>query len=92
MIKNLFSYVNKDKLSINRDQRICPYFKPQTTNVVLLKGCSKQHSFSMELCCCQEQYWHEDQRRRILKFSFFVSMFQTCDPRGGAQFDPKGII
>ena len=23
------------------------------------------------------------QRRRILKFSFFVPMFQTCDPGGG---------
>ena len=30
--------------------------------------------------------------RRFLKFSFFVAMFQTCDPWGGANFDPRGII
>ena len=29
---------------------------------------------------------------KISKFSFFVPMFQTCDPQGGAQFDPMGII
>ena len=32
------------------------------------------------------------QRRKFLKFSFFVPVFQTCDPRGGASFDPKDII
>ena len=32
------------------------------------------------------------QRRRILKFSFFVPMFRTCDPHGGASFDPRDII
>ena len=32
------------------------------------------------------------QRRKILKFSFFVPMFRTCDPRGGASFDPRDII
>ena len=32
------------------------------------------------------------QRRRILKFSSFVPMFQTCDPRGRPSFDPMGII
>ena len=32
------------------------------------------------------------QRRRFLKFSVFVPMFQYCDPRGGVIFDPRGII
>ena len=32
------------------------------------------------------------QKRRFLKFSFFVPMFQTCDPRRGANFDPRAII
>ena len=32
------------------------------------------------------------QRIRILKFSFFVPIFRTCDSRGGASFDPRGII
>ena len=27
-----------------------------------------------------------------MKFSIFVPMFQTCDPRGGASFDPRGIL
>ena len=30
------------------------------------------------------------QRRRILKFSFFVPMFRTCDPPGPGQFGPQG--
>ena len=30
--------------------------------------------------------------KRNFKVFFFVPMFQTCDPRGGAQFDPRGII
>ena len=32
------------------------------------------------------------QRRRIIRLSFFVPMFQTCDPRGGASFDLRDII
>ena len=34
------------------------------------------------------------QRRKHLKFSFFVPVFQTCDPPppSGAGFDPRGII
>ena len=31
-------------------------------------------------------------QRRFLKFSFFVPVFQTCDPWGGASFDPRAII
>ena len=31
------------------------------------------------------------QRRRILKFSFFVCMFQLVTPLDGASFDPRGI-
>ena len=30
--------------------------------------------------------------KRILKFSFFVPMLQTCHSQGGASFDPRGII
>ena len=30
--------------------------------------------------------------KKNFKVFFFVPMFQTCDPRGGAQFDPRGII
>ena len=30
-------------------------------------------------------------QRRILKFSFFVPMFQTCELWGGVSFDPRGI-
>ena len=33
-------------------------------------------------------YFFLFQRRRILKFSFFV----PCDPRSGTSFDPRGII
>ena len=31
-------------------------------------------------------------RQAILKFSLFVPMFWTCDSRGGASFDLRGII
>ena len=27
-----------------------------------------------------------------MKFSIFVPMFQTCDPQGGASFDPRSIL
>ena len=37
-------------------------------------------------------YDFQFQRFFFLKFSFFVSMFQTCDPRGGASLDPRDII
>ena len=37
-------------------------------------------------------YFFLFQRRKILKFSFFVPMFQTCDPPGQASFDPRSII
>ena len=30
--------------------------------------------------------------KKNFKVFFFVPMFQTCDPRGGAQFEPRGII
>ena len=32
------------------------------------------------------------QRRRILKFAVFVSMFQYVTPETGVTFDPRGII
>ena len=32
------------------------------------------------------------QRRRILKFAFFVPMFKIVTPRGRASFDPRDII
>ena len=37
-------------------------------------------------------YAFQFQSRRIMKFSLFVPMFQTCDPRDGASFDPRGIL
>ena len=30
--------------------------------------------------------------KKNFKFSFFVPTFRTCDPWGGASFDPRGII
>ena len=39
-----------------------------------------------------KHYFFLFQRRKILKFSFFVPMFQTCDTPGRASFDPRSII
>ena len=37
-------------------------------------------------------YTIQFQRKKNLKIGFFVPMFQLVTPRGGASFDPRGII
>ena len=55
-----------------------------------------QESINNVSCRCDmTEYCYNQflfQRRRILKFSFLVPVFQTCDPQGGTSFDPRGII
>ena len=65
--------------------RVGPVLTPGASNEQTCRGPLGDATYQISKLCTFQFL-----RRRFLKFSFFVPIFQTCDPRGMGQFRPKG--